>query len=277
MLTRRLNTLLVEKFSGSLHRLVTETSESDLTTPFIDRLGSHSLEVSTRTLVKRFGASPYAMVRHYLSINEIDGYDDFRPYHMRVAPQGTFHDPAVVDELLTKKMDQLLQNKFGGDLLSLFTQTTMADLSSPLIETLAGHPIVVSMHLVCEKFKNSPFAMLTSYRDLRRIAGYDNLRPYHLFKAPGGTFQDPAIIDEVVDKKIRHLCRASFGGDMERLYREASARELFSHFPDPLGPGTISVSMSKAAQYFGNSPQAMLARHKQPKNEPLMEPHQLHA
>jgi len=107
------------------------------------------------------------MLKRYREIKGLTEFAGLKPYHRQSkVSQGSFNDPKVVDELLTKKIDQLLAQKFSGDHFRLLTEATIEDLLSPFIDKVGERPIEVSMAAVGKKFSDSPFAMLKRYHRL---------------------------------------------------------------------------------------------------------------
>jgi hypothetical protein len=244
VLVKKVEQVLKDIFKGDRFSLFIEATQKDLLSPLIDYVVGQPVKVTMDSIRHKFSDSPFRILARYREIKADSEFSKLRPYHMSVAPMGTFDDPAVVDEVLVKKIDNLLQEKYGGDCLRLMTESTLDDISSPLVETIAGRPVTVSMDSVAKRFGYSPFRMLERYRELREVNGFSEFRPFHMKFASTGTFNDSAIVDEVLVKRIDRLLRDRYEGDLFRLITETTAGELFSSFLDTANGEPIEISMA---------------------------------
>ena len=264
VLAKKVDSLLKEpRFNGDLVKLATEITQQDLLAPLLDRVGERTIEVSMKRVGTKFADSPFTMVKRYAEIKGTTELDELRPYHMRKAASGFYNDPAMVDEVLVKRIDSLLkQSRFNGDLVKLATEITLHDLLAPLLDRVGERTVEVSMGSVGLKFANSPFAIVKRYAEIKGSKELDELRPYHMQVATSGTYDDAAIVDEVLTKKIASLLRDSrFNGDLVKLATEITQDELLAPIQDRVGERTIEVSMSRVGTKFAGSPFAMVKRY----------------
>jgi hypothetical protein len=104
------------------------------------------------------------MICRYLELKDRnDILSELKPYHLSQAGRGTYDDKSILDEVLTKKIDQLLKTGYGGDLFNLITQVTQKDLKNPLRDTLMGRTVEVSLSQVENNFSNSTYEMFKNY------------------------------------------------------------------------------------------------------------------
>ncbi len=263
LLIRKGSQVLRDQFGGDLHRFLTEVDSHHLLSPLVDRLGGFSIEVSMLRPALKFGNSLYEMAKRFLELTgQAELAQTYRPYHMRTSSMATFNDPKIVDEVLTKKCNQLIKEKFGCDLHKFLTEVTQDHLLSPLIDTLGSFSVEVSMGSVCGKFKSSPYRMAKRYL---KISGHAELaeeyRPYHTHKASRGIYRDLRIADEVLKKKCDQILQKQFDGDLHKFLTEVTLDHLLSPLIDTLGKSSVEVSTAGACGRFRTSPYPIAKRY----------------
>jgi hypothetical protein len=260
VLKRKCDTVLREYFDGDLTRFCCEVTQKHLLSPLIETHGGREIPVSMRAIGQTFNNSPYAMVRNYLRLIGRDTeYSWLKPYHMRKAPVGTWQEQTLIDEVLKKKCDSVLQECFDNDLTRFCCEVTAGHLLSSLIENHGGRDIPVSMIRLADRFDSSPYAMVRDYlRLLGRDSEFSWLKPYHMKMAGLGTWQEQTLIDEVLKKKCDSVVQDFFDNDLTRFCCEVTAGDLLSPLIETHGGRDVSVSMSAIGHTFGGSPYAMV-------------------
>ncbi len=271
VLKKKCDALVTERFGGNLTKFCSEVTSEDLLSPLQDAVGDTVIQVSMGGLGKYFKASPYEMAQRYLEvIGRRDEYNWFRPYHMTMAPLGTWQDPEIVNEVLRKKCDALVRESFEGNLTKFCLEVNQHQLISPLQDAVGDTVIPVSMHSLGLSFKGSPFEMAKRYLEvIGRKEEYSWFRPYHMSKAPVGIWQDPGIVEEVLKKRCDALLRESFNGKLTRFCSEVTSQDLLSPLQDAVGGRVISVSMARLALSFKGSPFEMAKRYYSICNRPF--------
>ncbi len=253
VIVKKVNQLL-SRYGGDLHRLIANTTQVEFfEEPLLDNIGGTIFEVSLQGLAKYLphGPSPYDAIQRYLQIvGRSDEFAALRSYHMRQASPGTFDKPGVLDGLIVKKVNQLLESKYEGDLNRLISETNQDELFSPLYEMVAGQPMEVSMGVLMVRIKGRPFLFLKRFLELTgRSNEASELRPYHLAKASKGTWRDEKLLDEAIVKKITQLLNQKYGGDIHQLIANTNAIELFTEpLIDTLGGQSIEVTLGGIRQ-----------------------------
>ena len=263
LLRKKCDSLLKDKFSNDLISLCCSVTTEDLKSPLLERFAGRTLAISMHGLVGSFSNSPYKAVRRYLQlIGREEEFSWFKPYHMAMASLGTWLSRTLLNEILKKKCDALLKEKFSNDLTSFCCLVTAQDLTSPFIERIEGREIPVSMGAVILKFSGSPYKIVTRYlRLIGRNDEYSWLRPYHMAIAPQATWQDPKIIDEVVNKKCAALLKEKFDNDLELFSRSVRHEDIISPLIEHFGGREFSTSMAGMARYFSDSPYRVVQRY----------------
>lgn len=171
VLVKKIESLLREpRFKGDLLKLATEITHSDLIAPLYDQLNNRAIEVSMGAVVNRFSNSPFFMVKRYCEIKGIKELDELRPYHMQRSVSGTYNDADMINEVLLRKIESLLNGpRFKGDLFKLVSEIAKDDLLTPLYDRIGKRTIEVSMGRVVDKFTCSPYQMLKRYAKIKKI------------------------------------------------------------------------------------------------------------
>ena len=180
---------------------------------------------------------------------------EWQPYHFK-GHIGTYTIPEYVDKIVLTKVDTVLHgDKFKGDLFRLLTEATAEDLFSDLEQSICGKHAKVSIGYVAKKFHDSPFSFLEHYRNLKGISGYEELKPYHMKKIPHGSFNDPALLDEVVKKKgAELLSRDKFKGNIFSLLTEVTRDDLKTPIYDKIDGHIAEIGMDNLMHYLKDSP-----------------------
>lgn len=260
VLKAKVGQVLEKTYGKDLTRLCREATLTDFEPPCAFKFGRGQVNVSTAGFINACDFSPQKILRRYLELTgHADLADELQPYRRARAGQGTSR--AGSDQLLTKKIDQVLAESLNGDLVRLCTEGTREMLETPLRDSFGGEEIFVSMGKLTMIFRSSPFRMIRRYLE---ITGEDRLaedfRPYHLAQSAKGIWQDERYIDEVVLKKSRQLLNGRFGGDLFRFCTEVSMRDYSEPLIDVLGEREMAVSMLGFINHFDGSPYRILKR-----------------
>jgi len=259
----KMTQLLHEKYHGSLVELINKMDQDALHGPLIEVVNGKRIQVSTKVVTNRHMGSIPQRVLQYIELNGLqERFAELRPYHFSKSPAGTYDDENMLNEVVSKKIEQLLREKYDGNLANLISNVSVRELKQPLIDTLAGENLEVSMGLVVAKFRSSPFEIVKRYIELNGLEErYSNLQPYHFAKASQGVYNNPANIDEVLCKKIDQLLKECYGGNLVGLISNTTSREINSPFFDTLDGQKIEVSMTKVAQFFKGNPFDMVSKY----------------
>jgi predicted thioesterase len=264
LLVKKIDQLLEqERYGGNLVKLITNTGIGELSSELTDYLDGQEVKVSMHRIAAKFNYSPFEMITRYIQLKGLEErFLGIRPYHIDKASGGTYRDGKIVDELVAKKVDQLLETKYGGNLVKLITGTSVDELSSELIDYLDGQEVKVSMEtLVHHRFTGRPFEMVTRYIQLKGLEKrFWGIRPYHFAKS--GRY-DERTVDEVLVKKINQLLEGEYFGDITKLTAETGAKELFAPLIDYLDGQEVKVSMGVVAVRHSHSPLGMINHYKQ--------------
>ncbi len=266
----KIQQLLERKYKGSLVQLIATTNRAELLGPYEDTLDGEPVRVSVASAAQRFQGSLVAMVRAYLAWagteeNQLaQRFANLRSWHFARVGNGTFTDAASCTELVTLKIEQLLERKYQGSLVRLIVGTNVKELNSPYEDVLDGKPVHVSVLAATGHFRNSPESIVRAYltsaatTENRLAERFANLRPWHFAVAAQGTFDDLAVCKELMSLKIGQLLARKYHGSLVRLIAETDAKELGSPYEDTLDGVQVSVSVGAAANRLHNSPAAMI-------------------
>lgn len=252
-----------EDCGGSLIRLVRILCSNDLLLPFFEVIGGEMFEVSTRRLCLKFGSSPYRFIRHFIEMSEVSAeLRALRPYHMAETPQMTYDDLTVVNEVVRKIFDHLLNTREGcnGNLAKLIRILTQDDILVPIIEYIDGEQFIISPHAAAEKFASSPYRMAMHYIDLESFSeDFKGLRPYHMGTASQGTSQNPTMVNEIVGKMFQSFMATNgCNGNLAKLIRLLRKEDLVTPLVETIAGEPFSVSTHSVAAIFDVSPYRML-------------------
>jgi hypothetical protein len=233
LIVKKADQVKAEYFEGDTIRLLTQAKGDKLFSPFKETIGNREVSVSMRSMAKTLDstASPYEFLQRYLlATGRRKAYEDFKPYHMASVPKNTW-TPKMVDEIVEKKVDQVLSQIYDGNLVRMITSTNGIELFEiPLTETIDGHEVRVSMGKIIPHLEKieSPFAMLSRYIQIKGLEkAYWGFRSYHLPNSSKYSW-DRKTIDEVLFRKMEQLLhREKYQGDMLRLITEVTIEEIF--------------------------------------------------
>ncbi len=261
IIIKKIDQLLATKYDGNLADLIINTTQKELILePLIDFIDGRPIKVIVSSAVWNCHADKYGvfeMVHRYIKLKGLEkNFEDLRPYHFNKATPGTYHNSKFVDEVIAKKIDQLLDEKYQGDLVNLIKNTTHYELSEPLFDYLDGRKITISMSRPCSKAgarQYSPYEVVSRYIKVKGLTKFNNLKPYHFPVAPQGTFNNQEIVDELLVKKLDQVLETKYGGNLPKLIKNTNAKELLSPFIDYLDGRPIEGSMSMVGYKVGNS------------------------
>jgi len=264
ILTKKMDQVLTQKYNGNLVDLITNTNQNELLSPLIDNLNGKEIEVSMGVVGHHINNNTFEMICKYIELQGLEkDFWGIRPYHMNVTSSGTFDDQRIVDEILAKKIDQLLEQKYGGDLVNLIVNTNQEELRTPLVDRLNGREIEVSMGVTLNKFKSSPFEMISRYIELQGLEEeFLEVKPYHLSTAGQGTYDDQKNVDEVLVKKIDQLLTQKYNGNLVDLITNTNQKELLlSPLVDKLNGKEIEVSMGVVGHHLNDNLFEMICKY----------------
>lgn len=255
LLGKKIDYLLRTKYEGNLVALIRNTSQEEMMEPIVDEINGHLVEVGVGTIVTMYRSSPFEMVSDYIRCRGLtERFRGLTSNHFRKAAAGTFSDPEVIDDLIMRKIDQLLSTKYES-LADLIQQTSRDELFSPLIDEIDGQPLEISMQNLTTNLHFDRFSVISRYIELKGLTHeYWGFRPYHLCKTTKNSYDDPAFCTELIVKKIDGLLRDKYHGGLVELICSTSAHELAEPFSELLGGHEVEVSMTSAMLKFGSSP-----------------------
>jgi hypothetical protein len=260
---------LLLPYEGRLERLLPDLTAELMEKPFPDEVCGIVVSVSVKKLKLRCGHM-FSMVRRFIELRGLTAeFAAFRPYHMPRVGHGLYDDPKIVDEILEKKIDSLVAATADGRLESLITEPLEELLMSPLWEEIHGQRLAVSTIRTFARFDHNHFHILRRYIELKgREAEFAGLRPYHLVQASKRTYADPAVVDEVIVKKVDQL-RGQSELAFETFLAGVNAKDLMTNFSEPIAGGHFEVSVGQAFNLCGRSPHTMLRRYAKAKGIPF--------
>jgi len=263
LLVKKIDQTLERKYDGDLGALIVATNQQELLSPFDDVLHGQHVDVSMGVIGHKFGESPFLLISRYIEKKELsDKFGSLRPYHFKMAAIGTYDDQTVVEEVLVKKIDQVLEQEFEGDLFTLITNVYAENLLSPFKDDLNGQQVSVSMGAVSHKFESSPFLMVSRYIELKELQDeFSGIRPYHLKQSSKKSMEDKKIAAELLVKKVEQVYEKGGFEDMTHFISHVSSKDLFSPYEDKLNGKPVNVSINALARTFGSSPFLMMKRY----------------
>ena len=254
VLVKKINLLLEQKYNSDLVELIQKTSAEELiNSPLVEILNGKKVEISINNVAKTLEYNMFKMIQKYIELNCLKGFENFKPYHMSKTSRGFYDDPRNVNEVLVKKIDQLLKDKYDGDLVELIHNTYAEELiKSPLVEILNGKEIEVPMGTISiNKDSNTLFKMVQRYIEIKDLKGFENFRPYHMAKASHRTYngaEGQKNTDEILVKKIEQLLKDKYNGDLVELIHNTNVEELInSPLVEILNGKSIEVPVSSVA------------------------------
>ncbi len=265
IIVKKIDHLLTVKYDGNLVELIINTTQQELILePLIDYIDGRPITVFVKNAVynKYRKYRVFGMVYRYIELKGLEkNFEDLRPYHFNKATPGTYQNSKFLDEVIVKKIDQLLDDKYQGDLVSLIKGTTHYELNEPLFDCLDGRQITVSMSRPCSKAgarQYSPYDVVSRYIKVKGLTKFNNLKPYHFTVSAQGTSHNQKMVDEILVKKLDQLLETKYGGNLSRLIKNTNARELLSPFTDYLDGQPMEGSMAVVIFKFGGSPHNIL-------------------
>ncbi len=269
VLMRKVDQLLEEKYEGSLARLIECTDKFELFTPIKDNLGGKDINISVYSVGQKFNDSPYLMIKSYIDLKGLKGFDNFKAYHLGAPDHDIWSNQDAVNEVLVMKIDQLLEESYKGDLIELIKNTCNNELLAPVIDKLNGEEVKIRMRSVADKFNTCPFKMIKAYICLKGLDGFEKFKPYHLGNSSKETWSDQDAVNEVLVMKIDQLLEEKYGGDLVKLTTSTNHKELTTPVKDELGGKDVEISMYRLNTKFNDSPYEMLKKYHEIKGLPF--------
>ena len=329
ILEKRIDLLVDGKFEGSVGRMLAGVTQEDLKENFFERVGDHDFKVPMSSVaVNSYRGSPYPMVIEYLRI-KADKFDQeqaekkdrgedvsssrniyreyqngLKPYHMKTSPKGTIKQKRQEgleeqeevlknksEEILEKRIDLLVTNKFGRSVGRMLGEVIGDDLIENFFERVGDHDFEVRMSSVARSYGLSPYPMVIAYlrikadkydeelvakkergedvSDSRNIyREYQNgLKPYHMNQSPKGTSEK--YREEILEAGIDKLLEEKFGGDHRVMLAKIRTRDLIENFTERVGDHDFEVSMSSVLMSYMGSPYRMMKAYYAIKKRPF--------
>jgi hypothetical protein len=220
----------VESIIGSAHRnldvildksalleSISSLNSEQLTKKFIVTVDQRKLEFSfSLVFAKYYQSSAYNIAQSYLiAIGEDKLAEQFKPYHMKSLPKGIAKDKAILDEVLGKKVKYLLDTKYNGDLIELVKNITQSELSEPFIDRICDIPITVDVRTFVRECGNYFEALKIGLRWLGYNEFAEQIRPYHMQKAPQKTYSgDSNYATEILIKLFDKILKDNFNDNI---------------------------------------------------------------
>ncbi len=182
-----------------------------------------------------------------------------RPYHARFVINVWSEE--TLNEVLLKRVDQLLQSKYQNNLERLIAETNQDELFPPrFIEIVESKKLSVAMKSAYEHFKGSPYLAITKYLQLKGQSELaQHLRPYHFRQSPTNTWNNPETLHAILLKKIDHLLEEKYQGKLDALLSQTNKRELFQEpLIETIDGMNFQVSMGRIGQIYRGSVYAAL-------------------
>jgi hypothetical protein len=172
ILVRKIDHLLQSRYLGDLAMLIGGVTCRDLfKTPLEEEVAGLPLSISMGNIGHRYGNSPYRALKEYLFLKgRPDLAEKLRTYHLLYSAKGTWFSQAIIDEVLTKKIDQLLGTKYHGDIEQLIAHTNQIELfRTHLMDQVEEISLPVSMIMVSQRFHGSTALAIRRYLQLKEI------------------------------------------------------------------------------------------------------------
>ena len=241
-------------------RVPTVLSTADQREIFLFLCRNNGADAERRVHPTKAYVSHEDLVPALFAAQEVGFCEGLRPYHFpRI--KGLWTQQQWVDEILAKRVCELRDNQFGGDLIKLCAHGNARAFLKPIIEVIHGREYRVSvLQPLGAVYDSSPFKIVSRYLEIVGLQEqYKDLRPYHFSSASQGTYQNDEVALEVVCKKIDSLLREGpYDGNLARLCAEVTQREFLSPFADTVAGVNVNVKMACAAQAFDWSLYGML-------------------
>jgi hypothetical protein len=262
-----------ERYAGNLLKLITESDFDELLGPFVDELDGREVGVSMHSAFRRCDCSVLNMLNRYFRLKDqqdpgtsnLQGrFANLRPYHFMRTRRKTYDDPAFVEEVVVRKLDQLLDQNYGGDLFSMVVGLKCDELQAPFVDELDGQEVKVSTQQALDNVGEGTtrYNVLSHYIQLKGLEHrFGNLRPYHLLTTGTGIYSDPAMVDEVLVKRIDQLLERDYGGDMDALVSNISYKQMITPLVEELDGHRVEVSTAAVCVKHSNSPLSMISRY----------------
>ncbi len=172
ILVRKIDYLLRSRYLGDLAMLIGETNCQELfKTPLEEEVAGLRLTISMGNIGHNYGNSPYRALKEYLNLKgRPEIAEQLRTYHLGYSSKGTWFKRDVVDEVLVKKIDQLLKTKYQGDIHKLILRTNQIELfRTHLMDQIEELSLPISMARVSDRFHGSTALAIRRYLQLKQI------------------------------------------------------------------------------------------------------------
>lgn len=225
----RIDHILGTKFNANMHSLISNITADDIR-------GDGRVE----SAFKACGSSVFGFVWRYLEItNQAEAYRDLRGYHFRSPAKGSLKQDAL-DEILVAKLDGVLAQEYLGDLPAMIASISVTQIASRLLQVVNGEVFRVSCKQLRETY--SKFESIKRYLKLKGCeATFNDLQPYHVGAL--GIFDERAISDGLIKKRLDDLLIGKFKGDLAALISNISRVQIVDPFHDIIAGRQFEVSL----------------------------------
>jgi hypothetical protein len=185
---------------------------------------------------------------------------DLKPYHIQRV-KNLWSEQSWLDEIILKKVNLLLQEKYDNKYLRFCAQVQAKDLLKPIVDVINGRPYRISvLQPLGTYYNSSPAQIAERYLEITgQKDKYKELRPYHFSSASQGTYHKDGVAYEVVRKKITSLLSELYQGDFANLCAHVNQAQFMTPFIDHVATEAMLVKMGVAAQAFDDCLYSMLS------------------
>ena len=273
---KKLSELLSTKYENNPIRLVRETSQQEISGPYIDTVGRAKVITRVDAFVREVGNYADAVKRGFHEMGYQKLAEEVDYYHFGKAPQRTYSDDKVAERLLIKAFNSLLKIHERDPAVSeearivrMLARFCLVQFETPLEDKLQ-HPITkedeiisVSLLTLINHYGGSSWKMVQAYlkaTDKNRIL--EEFKPYHCALVPDFVYQDEAIMDGMLERMMSyHLNKAKYGGSLQELVDKIPTGELEEDFLDTVCGEKIFVSSKVLFAKHGHSPTNIIERY----------------
>jgi len=183
------------------------------------------------------------------------------PYHLDPSPQGTWQEPHTVREVLRKKLDQVQQQEFGGDLIAMCLGLTQRHIREPLMEQVMGREVAVKMSHVAGLSHDSPYHAVQEYlAAIGKSSEFSWLKPYHMAKTSQAYLSND-VVDQLLLKWFDQMVVERFSGSLFDMCIGLCKRHLQQPYREAISSRTIEITMGSIGQAFGENRFMMVRRY----------------
>jgi len=239
---------LLEKYNGDMIQLIGSVQGCDIEVPIKTEINGVYVEISMSVPYQTCRESPFEFLKAFLELKGWqDEFSDFRPFHLSMAKQNISDDEGLVNELVEKKMDALL-NEYNGNFIKMFTSVNSADLRKPFIANINGRSIEVGVGHLTQMFPKC-FDMFSKYIELKGVKDrFHKLKHYHVVQH-ASNFTSEELTEILVDK-LERLIEEKYDGNFVSFLQNARYEEMKQPIEDTIDGVTVEVSTQSALKLY---------------------------